>query len=261
MTEFMTATTSLPLHGRTAIVTGSGRNIGRAIALELARQGANLVLNGHSDTAAIEAVADEIRRGGGQALTVMADVGDALAVQAMADAAVARFGGIDIAVSNVSVRLHQPFLEIGVDDWQRVLNTNLSSAFYLARACLPHMQQRRWGRIIHISGRDGFAPKADRAHNVTAKAGTFALAKAIAVEFGPWGITANAVAPGVIDTRRDAAQYPDAADGFEARRQAMPLRRLGDVADVAGACAYLCSQAGGYVTGQVLHVNGGEFMF
>lgn len=251
----------LPLSGRTAVVTGSGRNIGRGIVMALARQGANVVINGHSDLATLESAGAEARELGAQAMTAVADVGDALAVQRMVDAAVARFGSVDIAVSNVSLRLHQPFLDITVEDWARVLNTNLNSAFYLARACLPHMKERGWGRVIHISGRDGFFPKANRAHNVTCKAGTFALAKAIAVEFGEFGITANAVAPGVIDTRRDAAHYPDAADGFEARRQAMPLRRLGDVADVAGACTYLCSPAGGYVTGQILHVNGGEFMF
>ncbi|MGE4241075.1 SDR family NAD(P)-dependent oxidoreductase [Ramlibacter sp.] len=252
-----------PLRGRTAIVTGSGRNIGRAIALDFARQGANVVINGHSNAAALEEVAAEARALGVEAMTAIVDVGDAAAVQGMVDAAAQRFGSVDIAVSNVSVREHTPFLDISVDDWQRVLNTNLSSAFYLARACLPHMKAKRWGRIIHISGRDGFSPKANRAHNVTCKAGTFALAKAIAIEFGEFGITANAVAPGIIDTVRDAAHYPAAGDvnGFEARRLAMPLRRLGDANDIAGACSYLCSTAGGYVTGQILHVNGGEFMF
>jgi 3-oxoacyl-[acyl-carrier protein] reductase len=249
------------LLGRTAIVTGSGRNIGRAIALAFARQGANVVINGHSDATALESVAAEARALGAEAMTAVADVGDAQAVAAMVDAAVHRFGSVDIAVSNVSVRPHQSLLEISVDDWQRVLNTNLSAAFYLARACLPHMVAGRWGRIIHMSGRDGFSPKPDRAHNVTCKAGTFALAKAIAVEFGPHGITANAVAPGIVQTGRVAADYPDEADNFEARRQAMPVQRLGDVDDIAGACSYLCSEPGGYMTGQVLHVNGGEFMF
>jgi NAD(P)-dependent dehydrogenase (short-subunit alcohol dehydrogenase family) len=251
----------IPLKGRTALVTGSGKNIGRAIALDLARQGANLVLNGYRDAAALEAVAAEARALGVQAMPVLADVGDAQAVQDMVQRAVSAFGSVDIAVSNVSVRLHQPLLEISVADWERVLQTNLSAAFFMARACLPHMKERRWGRIIHISGRDGFAPKAHRAHNVTCKAGVYALAKAIAIEFGEYGITANAVAPGIVETTRDPAHYPDASDGFEARRLAMPLQRLGKVEDIAGACSYLCSPAGGYVTGQILHVNGGEFMF
>lgn len=258
--------TGRPLAGRTAVVTGSGRNIGRAIALALARDGANLVINGHSNQEALENVAQEARGFGVEAMVALADVGDHAAVAAMVNDAERRFGSVDIAVSNVSLRLHQPFLDISIDDWQRILDTNLSSAFYLARACLPHMTSRRWGRIIHISGRDGFSPKPNRAHNVTAKAGVFALAKAIACEFGPLGITANAVAPGIVDTTRDLTHYPDIANdaaehSFAARKAAMPLRRFGHVDDIAAACSYLCSDAGGFMTGQIMHVNGGEFMF
>lgn len=250
-----------PLHGRTAIVTGSGRNIGRAIALELARQGANVVVNGHRDAAAIEAVAAEARTLGAGALAILAEVGDPGAVERMVQQTADEFGGVDIIVSNVSLRHHQSFLAISIEDWNRVINTNLSSAFYLARCAIPHMVRGGWGRVIHISGRDGFFPKANRAHNVTCKAGSFALAKAIAVEFGPAGITANAIAPGIIETSRDPVDYPDFEREHEARRQAMPVRRLGKTDDIAQACLYLCSEAGGFVTGQIMHVNGGEFMF
>lgn len=255
-----------PLTGRTAIVTGSGRNIGRAIALALAKDGANVVINGHSNRDALEDVAQQARGLGVEAMVALADVGDHAAVAAMVDDAAKRFGSVDIAISNVSLRLHQPFLDISIGDWQRILNTNLSSAFYLARACLPHMSANRWGRIINISGRDGFSPKHNRAHNVTAKAGVYALAKAIAIEFGPFGITANAVAPGIVDTERDLAHYPDAASAeaersFAARKAAMPLRRFGHVDDISAACSFLCSDAGGFMTGQIMHVNGGEFMF
>lgn len=254
------------LSGRTALVTGSGRNIGRAIALAFAREGANVVLNGHRDRAALEEVAREVQAQGVQAHIALADVGDPLAVARMVEEAQAVFGGVDIAVSNVSQRLHQPFLDISVEDWQRVINTNLSSSFYLARACLPGMVHKRWGRVIHISGRDGFSPKPNRAHNVTAKAGVFALAKSIAIEFGAHGITANTVAPGIVDTERDLAHYPDAArdegdNSFAARRRAIPVQRFGSADEIAGACHYLCSDAGSFVTGQILHVNGGEFMF
>ena len=248
------------LAGRTAIVTGSGRNIGRAIALALARDGANLVVNGHRDRAAIDGVAAQARAFGVQAVAELVDVADPGAVAAMVERTARRFGGVDIAVSNVSLRLHQPFLDISLDDWRRVLATNLDAAFHLARACLPHMVRRGWGRIVHISGRDGFAPKPNRAHNVVAKAGVHALAKAIACEFGAHGITANTVAPGIVDTERDPAHYP-LDGGFEQRRRAMPAGRLGSVEEIAAACSYLCSDAAGFVTGQVLHVNGGEFMF
>jgi NAD(P)-dependent dehydrogenase (short-subunit alcohol dehydrogenase family) len=249
-----------PLADRTAIVTGSGRNLGRGIALGLARAGANVVLNGHRDVNALESVAAEVRELGTKPLVVKADVGDPEAVSNMVKRAQEAFGSVDIAVSNVGVRHHQPFLEISIDDWRSILNTNLNAAFYLARAVLPGMVGRGWGRIIHISGRDGFFPKINRAHNVTCKAGVFALAKAIAVEFGPQGITANTVAPGIIETSRDPVHYPNFEQEYERRRQAMPVRRLGRDEDVAEACVYLCSEAGSFVTGQVLHVNGGEFI-
>lgn len=249
------------LAGRTAIVTGSGQNIGRAIALALARQGAGVVLNGSRNVDALGAVASEIHEDGGKALVIKADVGNADAVQAMVADAVAAFGSIDIAVSNVSTRLHQPFLEISVADWHRVLETNLSSSFYLARAVIPHMQARSWGRIIHISGQDGFFPKTNRAHNVVCKAGVHALAKALAIEFGPYGITANTIVPGIIETVRDPSNYPDYEENYERRRQALPLRRLGKVEDIAEACLYLSSESGAYMTGQRIILNGGEFMF
>lgn len=251
---------SRPLADRTAIVTGSGQNIGRAIVLALARAGANVVVNGHRNMAAIEAVAGEARALGAKAIAVQADVGDPVAVQAMVRRAIDELGGADIAVSNVSVRHHQPFLDISLDDWNAILNSNLNSSFYMARAVLPSMVERKWGRIIHISGRDGFFPKTNRAHNVVCKAGVFALAKALAVEFGPQGITANTIAPGIIETTRDPVHYPNFEREYEKRRQEMPVRRLGRVEDIADACMYLCSEAGGFVTGQVMHVNGGEFI-
>src|SRR5512141_3195850 len=142
--------------GRTAIVTGSGRNIGRAIALALAEGGANVVVNGHRDKDAVDAVAAEIRRAGGKALGVMADVSSHEEVAGMVSRTVAEFGSVDIAVSNVGMRPKQPFLDISLEDWQAVLDTNLSPAFYLARNVIPHMRARKWGRIIPISGFDGF---------------------------------------------------------------------------------------------------------
>jgi NAD(P)-dependent dehydrogenase (short-subunit alcohol dehydrogenase family) len=121
------------------------------------------------------------------------------------------------------------------------------------------MQARGWGRIIHISGRDGFAVIPNRAHNVTCKAGVFALSKAIAVEFGAFGITANTVAPGIIDTTRDLTQYPHFRDGYGDRIQQIPVRRIGHVDEIAETCTYLAGA--GFVTGQVLHVNGGDGLF
>ena len=256
----MSETLSRPLAGRTALITGSGQNIGRAIALAFARQGANVVLNGHRNQPAIDAVAAEARALNVGALAVLADVADASAVQAMVDQATATFGGVDISVSNASVRLHTPFLDISLEEWQRIINSNLNASFYLARAVIPGMKQRGWGRIIHISGRDGFMPIPNRVHNITCKAGVYAMAKALAIEFGPFGITANTVAPGVIDTTRDLTQYPQFRDGYGERVKSIPVRRVGHVEEIAAACCYLAGDAGGFVTGQVIHVNGGDVM-
>lgn len=248
------------LHGRVALVTGAGRNIGRGIALALARAGAAVAVNGHRDSAALAAVVAEIEALGGSALPVLADVGDSAAVDAMVGAVEAALGPVQILVSNVAIRPMRPLLEISDAEWRAVLDTNLSATFFLARRTLPGMQAARWGRIVAISGLDGVTGHmALRAHNVTAKAGVIALAKAIGREFGAYGITANAVAPGAIDTVRDWRQYPH-YDPAEAVRH-IPVQRLGEVEDVAAACAFLCSDAAAFVNGQTLHVNGGQYMF
>jgi NAD(P)-dependent dehydrogenase (short-subunit alcohol dehydrogenase family) len=249
-----------PLAGHVALVTGSGQNIGKAIAIALAAQGASVVINGHSHKARVDAVVREIRDAGGEAIGIMADVGDANAVTSMVRKAEKAFGTVDIAVSNVSIRRLQPFLDISVDDWNGTLNSNLNSCFYLARAVVPGMKQKGYGRIIHISGVDGFAGHiATRAHNIVAKAGMHAFAKALAVEFGEFGITANTVSPGAMDTARDWTQYP--ANWKEMRLKQIPVKRLGRVEEIASACTYLCGEDAGFVTGQVIHVNGGQYMY
>ena len=255
--------TALPMPrfaGRTALVTGSGRNIGRAIALALAAGGAKVVVNGHRDKAAVDGVVAEIVAAGGRAEGVMADVSSHDEAAAMVARVVECFGSLDIVVSNVGIRKMQPFLEIGLGDWDAVLASNLNPAFYLARNAIPHMRARRWGRIILISGFDGFwGHVTHRAHNVTCKAGLHGLAKALAREFGPDGITANTVAPGAIDTIRDWSQYKhQPREKIEAE---IPLGRFGRVEEVAEACAFLASEGGGFVSGQAIHVNGGHYMF
>jgi NAD(P)-dependent dehydrogenase (short-subunit alcohol dehydrogenase family) len=248
------------MKGRTAIVTGSGRNIGRAIALSFARLGANVVVNGHRDRDAVDAVVEEVRATGAQALAHMADVSDDASVKDMVDAAVARFGAVDIVVSNVALRHKQAFLEITPEDWHAVLQTNLTAAFYLARHAIPVMRARHWGRIVLISGFDGFwGQVTERAHNVTAKAGLHGLAMALAREFGADGITANTVAPGAIDTVRDWTQntHQDRAR-IEGE---IPCGRYGKPDEIAAACDFLCSERGAFVAGQVIHVNGGHYMY
>lgn len=251
---------SFRLDGKVAIVTGSGRNIGRAVAEAFAAAGAKVVVNGHRDRAAVDEVVNAIRFRGGDATAIMADVSNHGEVEALVNGAVDAFGSADIVVSNVGIRRMQAFLEISVEDWETVLRTNLSAAFYLARNAIPHMQKNKWGRIVVVSGFDGFwAQVTDRAHNIAAKAGLHGFAKALAREFGIDGITANTVAPGAIDTVRDWSQYVhQARDKIQSE---IPLQRFGHIDEVAGACLFLASDAGGFVSGQAIHVNGGHYMY
>jgi NAD(P)-dependent dehydrogenase (short-subunit alcohol dehydrogenase family) len=246
--------------GRTAIVTGSGRNIGRAIALSLARQGAQVVVNGHSDRAAVDAVVKDIQDAGGKALAVMADVSDDQQVQQLVQRTVETYGSVDMLISNVALRRKQQFLDITPQDWHEVMQTNLTPAFYLARHTIPHMLQQKWGRLVLISGFDGFWGQVpERAHNIAAKSGLHGLAMALAREFGVHGITANTVAPGAIDTVRDWTQYTHQdRQKIEAE---IPLGRYGKPDEVAAACDLLCSERGAFISGQVIHVNGGHYMY
>lgn len=250
------------LAGQTAIVTGSGQNLGRGIALALAGAGANIVLNGRANMADLEESAQAILDldPDTAVMTILGDVSKHEQVEAMVAQALAHFGGVDIAVSNVGLRRHQPLLDISIADWTSVMETSLFSAFYLARAVLPSMKARGYGRIIHISGRDGFFTEPNRAHNVTAKAGMHALAKAIGLEFGPFGITANTIAPALMETRRNLEEYPDFERISRERVAKIPLRRKGTPDDVGRACLYL-TDPDSYVNGQLLHLNGGEYLY
>lgn len=253
-------TTIRPLEGRTAIITGSGRNIGKAIALQFADAGANIVVNGHRDRKALDEVVAEIRDMGGQAIAVLADVSKHREVEKMVKVAEKQFGQVDIAVSNASIRRRQGMLEMSVADWHNTMNTNLGSCFYMARAVLPGMRKRKWGRIIHLSGELGFAGHVARhSHTMVSKAGVHAFSKAITIEFGAEGITANTVSPGPVDTLRDWKQYPP---GWAKKRvEPLPVKRVATVDDIASACLYLAGDSGGFIAGQVIHVNGGLFMF
>lgn len=248
------------LSGRVAIVTGSGQNIGRAIARRFAQEGASIVINGHSDRSRVDKAVDEICAAGGRAIGVMADVSDPAHVHRLVTEATSAFGKVDIAVSNVGRRLRQSFEEISICDWQETINHNLNSAFYLAHFVLPGMKERKWGRVINISGYDGFTGHiAQRAHNVAAKAGMHGLTKAIAREYGVHGVTANTIAPGAIETERDLSQYSHI--DMDAVRGRLAIKNFGDVDDIAASCLFLAAQSGKFITGQVIHVNGGEFMW
>lgn len=250
------------LDGKIAVVTGAGKNIGREIALTLARDGAAVVVNGRGDQAAVDGVADEIRALGGQAFGHLADVSDEAAVAAMIERAVGEFGGIDIVVSNAGLRRQTPFLEMSFAEWREILSVALDGAFLLTRACVPHMLARSkqgmdGGAIVALSGISNKLGTPNRCHVSASKSGLEGLMRALAVELGPHGITANCVSPGAIDTVRGAAagQMPATM-----REEGVPAGRKGTVAEIAAMVHHLVGPNGRFITGQTIQVNGGAFL-
>lgn len=237
----------------TALVTGAGRNIGRAIAMELARRGCHVVVNTRENRQEAEAVAEEVRALGVQALVALADVADPEGVQRLASEAIARFGKVDIVVNNAAIRPESPFLELSEEQWHRVLGVDLHAAFYTCRAFLPSMVEQRWGRVINVTGMNAIAGYAGRAHVSVAKHGLWGLTKALAREFGPQGITVNAISPGPI-----RSEHPDPAmtRHIESMLPKIPLGRLGEPHDIAALCGLLVSEDGGFISGQMIACNG-----
>ena len=250
------------LQGRTALITGASRNIGRAIALAFAAEGADLVLNTRANAEELEAVAAECRKAGVRALAVLADVADAAAVESMVRRGLAELGAIDIVVSNAAIRPHKALTETSLEDWHHVLAVNLHSAFYLARAIVPAMKERGRGSIIAVGGQSSLTGRPNTAAVSAAKTGLLGLVRALAAELGPFGVRVNMVAPGFIDTeRRYAEWYPEfqqAPPGAPEQLGQIPLRRLGRPEDIADACLFLASDASAYVTGDVIRVMGGR---
>jgi 3-oxoacyl-[acyl-carrier protein] reductase len=249
----------MPLKGKTALITGSGRNIGRATALTLAREGVNVVVNARTNQAEVDAVADEVRALGVRALPVLADVADREAVDSMVAQALEEFGGIDILVSNVAIRPHRPFLEVTNDEWVHIRGIILDGAVYCSQAAIPSMLVRGWGRVIYMTGSGTYRGGANRAHVSAAKMGLAGLARSLALEMAPHNITVNIISPGTIDTVHEASWYPEGVPESRAHSE-VPLGRAGSPEDIAAACRYLISDDGAYVTGQTLHVNGGLFL-
>jgi 3-oxoacyl-[acyl-carrier protein] reductase len=252
------------LSGRTALITGASRNIGRAIALAFAAEGADLLLNTRVNGEELAAVAAECRKAGVRVVTALADVGDAAAVEAMVARGLAELGALDVLVCNAAIRPHKSLTETSVEEWHHVLGVNLHSAFYLSRAVVPAMKTRGRGSIITLGGLSSLTGRPNTAAVTTAKTGLLGLVRALAAELGPFGIRANMVMPGFIDTeRRYAEWYPDfkkAPPGSPEQLKQIPLGRLGRPEDIADACVFLASDASAYVTGDTIRVMGGRFI-
>jgi len=245
------------LAGRVALVTGAGRNIGRAIALALADAGAAVVVNARRSQGEVDGVADEIERGGGRSLAVLADVTDAAAVTRMVDAAHARFGRLDILVNNAAVRDVTSLDEIDLARWREITGVILDGAFVCVKACLPSLRAGSSGAIVNIGGLSGHTGAAGRPHVVAAKAGLVGLTRALAHDLAGDGVTVNCVVPGLIDTVRGAAS---GARSAHAGQRGSVVGRRGTPEDVARAVRFLAGPSARYITGQTLHVNGGAYL-
>lgn len=243
------------LQGRVALVTGASRNIGRAIALELAAAGAKVAINAVAARGDADALAAQI---GPNAMVAMADVTDRAAVDAMIAAVLAKFGRLDILVNNAAVRGEKPFEELDYATWRKVLGICLDGAFHCAQAALPALKASGAGTIVNIGGLTAHTGAMDRAHVVTAKAGLVGLTRALAHDLAAYGITVNNVSPGMMDTVRGPSaghQQPK----HHATHQTLVGRR-GQPGEIATTVRWLAGPGGRYVTGQVIHLNGGTYL-
>jgi len=247
---------SKELTGKVAVVTGAGRNIGRAIALTLADGGASVLINARSNRAEAEAVAGEVESAGGKALVHIGDVADASSMQAMADAAVKQFGRIDCLVNNAALRREKKFTEMDYREWREILDVTLDGTFHCVKACLPGLQKSGAGTIVNIGGLSAHTGARDRAHVVTAKAGIIGFTRALAHDLADDGITVNCVVPGLIGTPRPKDK-PEPAHHLT--HHTITGER-GRPDDVAAMVRFLCGPGARYINGQAIHANGGAYL-
>jgi NAD(P)-dependent dehydrogenase (short-subunit alcohol dehydrogenase family) len=247
--------TTLPLQDRVAVVTGAGRGIGKAIALALARAGAGIILVGR-DRGPLDQAAIEIGEAGGRALVLTGDVTDEEQVTALGQEIAARHGGVQILVNNAGVNLRKPITEFALEEWRRVLDTNLVGPFLMCRALVPMMTDAGYGRILNLTSMLSHVALPGRTAYCASKAGLLGFTRALALELAPRGITVNGISPGPVATEmnRPLLDNPELQQQFTSR---IPLGRWGTVEEVAGLAVYLCSEAAGFMTGTDFVIDGG----
>lgn len=235
------------VEGRVALVTGSSGGLGRDAVLELARQGADVIVNGRSDRTAAEETAAECASMGVRAIAILADVGVEDQVNALVEEGLDRMGRIDILINNAGYRGQSSFADMTTEQWRAAAAVNFDGPFFCTRAVVPRMIESRWGRIITISGLNSFHGRAGWAHVCGSKMGAFGMTRALAAELGQYGIMVNHVVPGAF------LAHPNV--------QGIPVPRLGTGEELAKVYAFLCSEDVSYLTGQTIHVNGGDFRY
>ncbi len=245
------------LENRVAVVTGASRGIGRAIAIELARRGAAVVVNYHNSAQAADEAAAQIKTASGQAAVFQADVSDLKQAQGLIKFAVDTFGKLDILVNNAGITRDTLIMMMSEEDWDAVLATNLKSTFNCSKAAVRHMMRKRYGRIINIASVAGQMGNPGQTNYSASKAGQIGFTKALAREVAARNITVNAIAPGFVDTEILDAMAPEI---LEAALKLVPLGRMGQPEEIAHAAAFLASDRAAYITGQVLGVDGGMAM-
>ena len=244
---------------KVAVVTGGASGIGLACAERLARDGAAVaVLDLDGDAA--EAAAAKIRAGGGTAHAAQVDVAERASIDAAVEATRAALGPVAILVTSAGREGFHPFLSIEAETWEHILRVNLTGTFHCCQAVVPDMLEAGWGRIVTISSSSAQGGQPLMTHYVASKAGVIGFTKALALELGPEGITVNTIPPGFVDTPmlRKSERRGLLGEGVEAHERRTPMRRVGRPDDIAAACAFLVSEEAGYITGQVIGVNGGR---
>ena len=251
---------------RTALITGSGRNIGRACALVLARDGMNIVLNGSTNQTACDLVANEVRALGVDAAVAMGDVGDQAALASIHAAAVKAFGTVDVLINNAGIQHTAPVDEFPTAVWDKIIAIMLTGPFHAIRCALPHMKQKNWGRIINTSSVHGLVGSVNKAAYVSAKHGIMGLTKVVALETGPTGITCNSINPGFVQTELVKQQIQQRADAIggsfddavvDVLKEKQPSLDFITVDQIGALCVFLCSDAAAQITGVPMSIDGG----